>query len=162
MQRAALGELTKQQIIFEAETLAGVLAYWIWEKFFEKRNCFLYLDNEGTKFCLIKGSSDNAVVDILCAIFAELEMQIKTSCWLARVPSHSNIADKPSRAEVTELLENGYKDHSKLAAEKLKDLLAFMNLKVGRKAECVVRSPCKNERALASLWSHVSCTVNGD
>ena len=150
-QRAALGELTKQQIIFEAETLAGVLAYWIWEKFFEKRNCLLYLDNEGTKFCLIKGSSDNAVVDILCAIFAELEMQIETSCWLARVPSHSNIADKPSRAEVTELLENGYKDHSKLAAEKLKDLLAFMTLKVGRKAECVVRSPCKNERALASL-----------
>ena len=150
-QRAALGELTKQQIIFEAETLAGVLAYWIWEKFFEKRNCLLYLDNEGTKFCLIKGSSDNAVVDILCAIFAELEMQIETSCWLARVPSHSNIADKPSRAEVTELLENGYKDHSKLVAEKLKDLLAFMTLKVGRKAECVVRSPCKNERALASL-----------
>ena len=52
---------------------------------------------------------------------------------------------------MTELLENGYKDHSKLAEEKLKDLLAFMNLKVGRKAECVVRSPCKNERALASL-----------
>ena len=101
MQRASLGEQTKQQIIFEAETLAGVLAFWIWKDFFEKRNCFLYLDNEGTKFCLIKGSSDNAVVDILCAIFAELEMQIETSCWLARVPSHSNIADKPSRAEVT-------------------------------------------------------------
>jgi len=70
-------------------------------------------------------------------------MQIETSCWLARVPSHSNIADKPSRADVTELLEDGYKDHSKLAAAKLKDLLAFRALKMGRKAECVVRSPCQ-------------------
>jgi len=49
-QSAALGEPTKKQIIFEAETLAGVLAYWIWK-------------DEA------KGSSDNAVVDNLCAIY---------------------------------------------------------------------------------------------
>ena len=133
MQRSALGEQTKQQIIFEAETLAGVLAYWIWKELFEKRNCFLYLDNEGTKFCLIKGSSDNATVDVLCEIFAELEMQNETSCWLARVPSHSNVADKPSRGDVRELVEAGYRDQSNMAAGKLKDLLAFMVLKRGEK-----------------------------
>ena len=31
------------------------------------------MDNEGIKFCLMKGSSDNAVVDIICAIFTEME-----------------------------------------------------------------------------------------
>ena len=132
-QRALLGEQTKKQIIFEAETFAGVLAYLLWNELILRRNCFLFVDNEGTKFSMIKGASENLVVDTLCAIFAELEMHIETTCWLARVPSHSNIADKPSRADVTELLQQGYKDHSEMAASITKDLFASMKRKAGEK-----------------------------
>jgi hypothetical protein len=132
-QRALLGEQTKKQIIFEAETFAGVLAYLLWNELILRRNCFLFVDNEGTKFSMIKGASENLVVDTLCAIFAELEMHIETTCWLARVPSHSNIADKPSRADVTELVEQGYKDHSEMAASITKDLFASMKRKAGEK-----------------------------
>ena len=61
-QRSVLGEVTKQQIIFEAETFCAVLAYFFWMRLLECRNSILFVDNEGTKFCLMKGSSDNVVV----------------------------------------------------------------------------------------------------
>lgn len=59
------------------------------------------MDNEGTKFSLLKGSSTNFVVDILAGYFAELEAQIHSITWLARVPSKSNIADPPSRNDIS-------------------------------------------------------------
>ena len=57
-QRSLLGERSKKQIIFEAESLCAVLAYNLWPKFLEGRKCFLYVENEGTEFSLIKGKSD--------------------------------------------------------------------------------------------------------
>ena len=71
-QRSVLGEMSKKQIIFEAESFCAVLAYMFWMKRLECRNSVLFVDNEGTKFCLMKGSSDNAVVDVIFSIFAEL------------------------------------------------------------------------------------------
>lgn len=102
-QRRILRELGRKQIIFEAESFCAVLAYMLWMRKLEKRNSFLYLDNEGMKFCLMKGSSDNEFVDVLCSIYAELELVVETSCWLARVPSHSNFAEKSSRRQTHEL-----------------------------------------------------------
>ena len=64
-QRSLLGEPSKKQIIFEAETLCAVLAYSLWEEKLNNRKSFLYVDNEGTKFCLIRGKSDNLVVDTM-------------------------------------------------------------------------------------------------
>ena len=116
-QRRILGELSKKQIIFEAESFCAVLAYMLWMRKLEKRNSLLYLDNEGTKFCLMKGSSDNEFVDVLCSIFDELEIVVETSCWLARVPSHSNIADKQSRGQTHELRAKGFCDHFAFALE---------------------------------------------
>eukprot|EP00435_Cladocopium_sp_Y103_P019915 s2204_g4.t2 len=74
-QRAILGEANEKQIIFEAETFCAVLAYSFWMKSLDRRRSFLYVDNEGTKFCLMKGSSENAGVDLLCPEFAELCIQ---------------------------------------------------------------------------------------
>ena len=85
---------------------------------------------------MMKGFSENATVDSLRAIFCELEVAAETSCWLARVPSHSNIADMPSRGIVHELLDAGYIDDSKLAAATIQQLFTFLKLKVRQKAEC--------------------------
>ena len=84
-QRAMLRERSKKQIIFEAETFCAVLAYLVWSDHLNLRNGFLYVDNEGTKYCLMKGASDNEMVDAICAVFAELEMWMQANCWLARV-----------------------------------------------------------------------------
>ena len=74
--RSILGEQHKQQIIFECETLAAVVAFVLWSKFFNSKRCALYVDNEGSKFALIKGFADNDVVDKLAHLFAMLETDI--------------------------------------------------------------------------------------
>jgi hypothetical protein len=99
--REALGEQSKQQIIFDAETLAAVLAFLLWGELFKNRRCLVFVDNEGAIFSLLKGSSTNFVVDIIAAYFAELDAQIHSFTWLAKVPSKSNIADPPSRNDIS-------------------------------------------------------------
>jgi hypothetical protein len=44
--RTALGEDFKKQIIFEAETLAAVLAFDLWKEFFANKRCLIFVDNE--------------------------------------------------------------------------------------------------------------------
>jgi hypothetical protein len=97
--RDILGEHCKKQIIFEAETLAALTAFFLWHELFQGQRCLIFVDNEGTKFSLLKGSSDNDTVDLLAGYFAELEAKVHSFTWIARVPSKSNIADPPSRNE---------------------------------------------------------------
>ncbi|CAL1145137.1 unnamed protein product [Cladocopium goreaui] len=99
--RHALGELVKKQIIFEAETLSAVVAFILWKRRFVNKRCILFVDNEGSKFSLLRGSSDNSVVDKLAGFFAEHEASVHAVTWLARVPSKSNLADHPSRNDVS-------------------------------------------------------------
>ena len=40
---------------FEVETLAAVLAAFLWKDLFANRRVLLFVDNEGTKFFLIEG-----------------------------------------------------------------------------------------------------------
>ena len=63
--RELLGENSKKQIIFEAETLCAVVAHLLWSEVLQDKKSFLYVDNEGTKFRLIKRASENEVVDSL-------------------------------------------------------------------------------------------------
>ena len=90
------------------------------------------------KLCLMKRSSDNAVFDVIRSVFTVLEVQLETSCWLARVPSHSNIADKPSRGSKHELAAQGFIDQSDSIAATVNQMFAFMKLKWGKTAECCV------------------------
>ena len=94
--RHVLGENLEQQIIFEAETLAAVLAFMLWKDCFENQRCLLFVDNEGTKFSLLKGSSEDSAVDLIAVYFAECESHTHSFTWLARVPSKGNIAEPPS------------------------------------------------------------------
>ena len=98
--RSILGEGNKKQIIFEAETLAAVVAFALWRRDFVNRRCLLFVDNEATKYSLLKGISDNPTVDALAECFAELESEVHAFAWLARVPSKSNVADPPSRGNL--------------------------------------------------------------
>jgi len=107
----------------------------------ELRHRFLYVDNEGTKFCMMKGSSENETVEVLCGIFAELEILVEKKCWLARVPSHSNTADKPSGGISHDLLATGFLDEMENVIIAVKRLFAFMRKKLGKRAECIVKFP---------------------
>ena len=134
-QRNVLGEPCRKQIIFEAETLCAVLAYSLWTENITNRKCFLYVDNEGTKFCLIRGKSDNSVVDCIAEIFTEIETHVRTNCWISRVSSFSNIADGPSRGDFQSVKELGFKDVSNAAVNCLKSLFVSVVTKMGRAAD---------------------------
>ena len=95
--RKLFGEGIKKQIIFEVETLAALLAADLWQAEFGNKRVVLFVDNEGTKFSLLKGLSDNPCVDAMAECFATLECNIHSMIWIARVPSSSNVADPPSR-----------------------------------------------------------------
>ena len=56
--RRLFGEGVKKQIIFEVETLAALLAADLWQTEFGNKRVVLFVDNEGTKFSLLKGLSD--------------------------------------------------------------------------------------------------------
>ena len=95
--RTALGELHKKQIIFECETIAALVAMILWTDKVRHRRCILFVDNEGSKYCILKCSSENEIVDALVRFFAEIECDSCVRLWISRVASHSNIADGPSR-----------------------------------------------------------------
>lgn len=133
-QRVILGELNKKQIIFEAETLCALLAHALWVDAITHRMCFLYVDNEGTKFCLMKGSSENPTVDAMTQVFVESETHVRTLCWLARVSSFSNLADEPSRGDTQRLNDLSFVDVSKDAATCLKLLCMSITEKMVRMA----------------------------
>lgn len=129
--RKALGALVKKQIIFEAETIAAIVAFRLWLPHFVNERCILFVDNEGTKFSLLRGLSDNTTVDFLAEQFVQLEASYHAYTWLARVPSSCNIADPPSRGDTSGLLLQGATNVSADAEIILKDLVRQL-LEVGR------------------------------
>ena len=118
-----LGESLKEQLIFEAETLAAVVAYILWTPHITSEHCWLFVDNEGTKFCLIKGFSDNECVCKLVRSFALHEAETHIMSWIGRVPSYSNVADAPSRNDVESLLSLQAVDDSIEANEIMRRLI---------------------------------------
>ena len=122
-QREKLGALRKKQIIFEAETIAAILAFAVWSKSFCFHRCILFVDNEGTKHSMISGVSENPFVQAAVEIFSSMEVEINAFLWIARVASYSNIADEPSRGETTKLNESGAKSVSEIAVPILDKLI---------------------------------------
>lgn len=129
-QRKQLGELRKKQIIFEAETLSAILAAHFWLDACAECKCVLMVDNEGTKFSLIKGLSENPTVNIMCRQFAQLEVDKQVMMWISRVPSYSNIADAPSRGDRS-ALDLGHRIDCSVEAAKLLDVLMNSMLRGG-------------------------------
>ena len=87
----------QQTAIGELETLVVSMALLIWCDLLRSRPLLVYIDNEGSKFSLIKGYSSSPSITAICTLAATY---LDTYCvlpWFSRVPSSSNIADFPSR-----------------------------------------------------------------
>ena len=137
-QRQLLGEGVKKQLIFEAETLSAVLAFCLWQSDIQHKLSYLFVDNEGSKYVLIRGTSDNLVVDCLVSEFCRREAMFHSRNWISRVSSYSNYADAPSRGDIDDLVANEYVDVTQDALITLADLLASVEMKMGEKAEATV------------------------
>ena len=65
----------------------------------------VYIDNEGSKFSLIKGYSSSQSITAICALAATYLDAYCILPWFSRVPSASNLADFPSRLKDHPLLK---------------------------------------------------------
>ena len=93
--------------IYLIELLAVYLAMVLWGDRFRGRFVVYYIDNEAARMALIKAYSSTKLGNCLIQLCVDLECRFEWKPWYARVPSHSNPADAPSRREFLHLLDAG-------------------------------------------------------
>ena len=84
--------------VFQAELLAALAALHLWPQTLHRSLCTLFIDNEGVKNCIIKGSAYPASNALLMANFLQQESVLELGLWVERVPNASNPADAPAGA----------------------------------------------------------------
>ena len=97
----------RKTIIFECEFFAFFCAMWLWKEMLAGSTNVIHTDSDGVRDAFISchTTSDNAL-PILNACL-QLEFEQSWNVWIARVPTESNIADEPSRFDVSFLLQCG-------------------------------------------------------
>ena len=98
-----LGYPAKSTVIFEAELLALLLGMSLWKKKLRGRPCVCYVDNNATRDVAIAGKTRTQPGLSLVMDLLQLEDEVGLNAWYARVPSASNIADGPSRDDLSAL-----------------------------------------------------------
>ena len=95
-----------EQIITQVELFAVLAARIHLADTCRSRKTVYYIDNDAARFSLIRGLSDSDASLSIVYLFFELEGQNASYLWFARVASHSNIADAPSRGNVQDAVRD--------------------------------------------------------
>ena len=102
--------LESKHPIYELEIFPVVIAAGLWWKFSLGKLVMQFLDNDAAKSSFVRA---NAATKLGCALvnsYTALEYRCRFSPWFARVASHSNPEDDPSRLNFeAPLLRNAYK-----------------------------------------------------
>ena len=80
-----------------------LLSFALCKPLLQERHVMSYIDNEAARVTLLRMSSKSQALTLLAGACAVLEDQLAMVPWYGRVPSRSNIADKPSRLDFTGL-----------------------------------------------------------
>ena len=94
--RATSGE----QVICQAELYPMVLARHHFKELMRDRRVLYFVDNNAARDSSIRGDSDSLASRTLLSIFHAADISEPAWHWFSRVPTHSNIADDPSRLKV--------------------------------------------------------------
>ena len=97
--------LVGDHLICQIELYTMVALRWRYKEFFCNRRTLWFVDNDAARYALIKGLSPSQTMRSLVREFYSLDLQFPTFSWVERVPSFSNVADGPSRDDVTEAFE---------------------------------------------------------
>lgn len=97
----------QQTIIGELETLGVAMALAMWSSVLRSRRVVIFVDNEGSKFSLIRGYSTSSTITAICRMVSICLDEGVIIPWITRAPSASNIADYPSRGIEHSLLVKG-------------------------------------------------------
>ena len=87
-----------KHVIGLVEMYAVLVASSLWSDALTGRRAMYFIDNQSALDALIKGTSSSTHFRTLLERWEHQEAKIGSMCWFARVPSHSNPADEPSRA----------------------------------------------------------------
>ena len=89
--------------IFELELIPIGCAMSLWGPRMRHSQCVVYLDNEAARGALSHAATNTEHGQKIIERFVKDEMLYQIKLWFARVPTSSNLADKPSRLETSEL-----------------------------------------------------------
>jgi hypothetical protein len=95
----------QEQAIGELEALAVLVAYRLWGLHLKSKHLVCFLDNEGSRFLILKGYSSNKVLESIVHEIALCEEELSSLAWYARVPTEANVADHPSRSREHAMLQ---------------------------------------------------------
>jgi len=93
--------------IYELELLPLYVALCTWGPLMKSTHVVFYLDNDAARAAVCKGCGGTKVGQRIVQRIMEVECQLKLKSWYARVPTHSNISDGPSRMDCTEVMQLG-------------------------------------------------------
>ena len=96
----------KIQTIGQAEILPVVLSRIAFEEEMRHRRVFYFIDNDSARMALIRGCSNSHSSMKLISVMIQLECKTQSWAWFARVPTHSNPGDGPSRLRLVPHPEN--------------------------------------------------------
>ena len=99
--REKLNVSRRKTIIFELEFFTIWCALHCWSKWFRDSQVVLYTDNDGVRDCLIACQTDSTNGRQILDACLRAEFELRGNFWFARVPTDSNIADWPSRNELS-------------------------------------------------------------
>ena len=92
-------ELVGDQVIGQAEIYPVVLAKLHWRNVLSNRRVLYFIDNDSARFALVKMNTPSPASITLVHTYYNVEAEVPSYSWFARVPSKSNPADWPSRGE---------------------------------------------------------------
>lgn len=83
--------------IYELEILPLVVAVKFWAKFIMGKLVVHYWDNDAARSAFVRAHASTELGAALIEQYVEFEFTCRFSPWFARVASHSNPSDEPSR-----------------------------------------------------------------
>ena len=116
----------KQTVIGELETMAVAVALMLWGRMVSSTKLLIFIDNEGSRFSLIKGYSKAASITHICALVSNALDSYCIMPWFSRVPSLSNLADAPSREVDHDLLPLSLRSSHESVVEQVEECLQFV------------------------------------
>ena len=106
---ALWGRNDQQQYIFEAEIMPYAVSLFLWRSVLKGKCAFVFIDNEGARSAWICGFAATKAAQHMLHVGTTLEAKLSLHAYFARVPTHSNMGDGPSRGNFSAVEKLGGK-----------------------------------------------------
>ena len=99
----------QQLYIFEAEIMPYAVSLEIWRHYLHSKCIFVFIDNEGARAAWITGFAATKAAQHMLHLGTAAEAALSAHPFFARVPTHSNLGDAPSRGKFSVIEKLGGK-----------------------------------------------------